>query len=78
MIREWPDVTDRLAATWVGAAQKALETNRTTFAALPLSEVLDPNGYLSRLQSLGYVLHQPDEGEVEDAEGVRDDAMVEP
>jgi len=76
--QERPDVTERLAATWVGAAQKALETNRTTFAALPLSEVLDPSGYLSRLQSLGYVLHEPDEGEVEDAEGAKDNAMVEP
>lgn len=64
--QERPDVTERLAETWVGAAQSALERNKITFATLPLSEVLNPNGYISRLQSLGYVLHQPDEGEDED------------
>lgn len=66
--QERPDVRVRLAATWVGAAQNALESNKATFAVLPLSEVLNPEGYISRLQSLGYVLHQPDEGEDEDAE----------
>lgn len=73
-IQERPDVTERLAVTWVGAARNALERNRVTFAALPLSEVLNPNGYISRLQSLGYVLHQPDEGEAEDADDSQDNA----
>lgn len=72
--QERPDVTERLAVTWVGAARNALERNRVTFAALPLSEVLNPNGYISRLQSLGYVLHQPDEGEAEDADDSQDNA----
>ena len=76
--QERPDVTERLAATWVGAAKNALERNKVTFAALPLSEVLSPNGYISRLQSLGYVLHQPDEGETEDAEDSQDNATGRP
>ena len=76
--QERPDATERLAATWVGAAQNALERNKVTFAALPLSEVLNPNGYVSRLQSLGYVLHQPDEGETEDAEDSQDNATGRP
>lgn len=76
--QERPDVTERLAATWIRAAQNALERNKITFAALPLSEVLNPNGYVSRLQSLGYVLHQPDEGETEDAEDSRDNVTGRP
>lgn len=69
--QERPDVTERLAATWVGAAQNALERNKVTFATLPLSEVLNPNGYISRLQSLGYALHQPDEEETEETENLQ-------
>lgn len=76
--QERPDVTERLAATWVAAAQTALQRNKVTFSALPLSEVLNPSGYLSRLQSLGYVLHQPDEGETEDAEDSQDNATGRP
>lgn len=76
--QERPDITETLAATWVGAAQNALESNKITFAALPLTEVLNPNRYISRLQSLGYVLHQPDEGEAEDAVESQDDATGRP
>ena len=73
-----PDVTERLAAKWVAAAQNALQRNRVTFSALPLSEVLNPNGYISRLQLLGYVLHQPDEGEAEDAQDSQDNLTGRP
>jgi hypothetical protein len=68
--QERPDVAEKLAATWVGAAQNALEKNKVTFAALPLSEILSPDGYISRMHALGYVLHQPDD----DAENSQDSA----
>jgi len=69
--QERPEITERLAATWIGAAQNVLEKNKRTFAVLPLSEVLKANGYIARLQSMGYVLHQPDEGETDDADGAQ-------
>jgi hypothetical protein len=70
-----PEVEQQLAESWVNAARAALEKNRTSFAALPLSEILKPGGYLARLQSMGYQLHQPDEGE---DEGLDEDELPAP
>lgn len=44
---------------WIVAAQAALDKNRSTFAVLPLTDVLRPNAYLQRLRALGYEVEEP-------------------
>jgi uncharacterized protein YbaP (TraB family) len=39
---------------WVVAARKALEKNPSTFAVLPIREVVAANGYVAKLAELGY------------------------
>lgn len=39
---------------WVAAARKALEKNSSTFAMLPMREVVRPDGYIAKLKELGY------------------------
>lgn len=61
-----PELESRLELAWLAAAQSALTRHRTSFASLPMEEILKPKGYLSRLRSLGYAVHEPDEQEIED------------
>jgi hypothetical protein len=51
---------ERMRAKWLAAAEKALATNKSTVAMVPLSRLLDPKGYLADLQAKGYVVEQPD------------------
>jgi len=39
---------------WMAAAEKALAENTSTFAVLPMNMVLDPKGWLSKLEEKGY------------------------
>lgn len=39
---------------WIAAARKALERNRSTFALLPIREVVSVDGYVAKLKELGY------------------------
>jgi hypothetical protein len=39
---------------WMAAAEKALANNTSTFAVLPMNMVLDPTGWLSKLEEKGY------------------------
>ncbi len=50
----------RVEATWVAAANKALETNRVTFAQLPMARLLGEHSYLAALQAEGYTVSLPD------------------
>lgn len=52
-------VRERLHASWLKAAQKALADNNSTFAILQMKDVLDPKGYLADLQALGYTVESP-------------------
>ncbi|MYM40562.1 TraB/GumN family protein [Duganella qianjiadongensis] len=45
---------------WLHNAQQALENNATTFAMLPLKEILSPTGLLARLQTQGYKVVAPE------------------
>jgi len=38
----------------MAAAEKALAENTSTFAVLPMNMVLDPKGWLSKLEEKGY------------------------
>lgn len=53
------DIDTRIRAKWLEVAGAALEKNRVTFATLPMSDLLKPNGYLSYLQAKGYEVEAP-------------------
>ena len=49
------------AAALKAAAEKALAENKSTFALLPISNLLSDDGYLSELAARGYAVEAPDE-----------------
>lgn len=49
----------RIKAMWLEKAQAALATNTTTFAILPLGDMLEPGGYLDALRARGYEVEAP-------------------
>jgi len=44
---------------WLSAAETAIANNTVSFAALPMSELLKPDGYLAALQAKGYTVEAP-------------------
>ncbi len=54
------DIETRVEATWVAAASTALETNRVTFAQLPMERLLGDHSYMAALQAKGYTVTLPD------------------
>ncbi|MEL1263777.1 TraB/GumN family protein [Pseudoxanthomonas putridarboris] len=53
------DLPRKVEAEWMAAAEAALQNNASTFATLPISELLKPDGYLSKLQAKGYEVEAP-------------------
>lgn len=53
------DVPAQLEATWLAAARDALARNGTSFAMLPMDELLSPDGYVNRLKAEGYAVEAP-------------------
>ncbi|WP_372356280.1 TraB/GumN family protein [Xanthomonas sp. NCPPB 3443] len=53
------DLERRMREHWLGIATAALQRNRSTFAVLPISRLTAPDGYLARLQALGYEVEAP-------------------
>lgn len=53
-------IRPRLKALWLSAAESALARNASTFALLPLKEILDPNGVVAALAAKGYTVEQPE------------------
>lgn len=45
---------------WLAAAEKALATNKSTMALLPVSHILNPDGLVAALQAKGYLVEQPE------------------
>lgn len=45
---------------WLAAAEKALANNQSTFALLPVSQIMSPTGLVAALQAKGYAVEQPD------------------
>lgn len=45
---------------WLAAVDKALAANTSTFAALPMQDLLDPKGMLAELQAKGYTVQAPE------------------
>ncbi len=50
---------ERIRANWMKAAEKALADNTSTFALLPMKNVIGPDGYLADLQAKGYTVENP-------------------
>jgi uncharacterized protein YbaP (TraB family) len=55
------EIKRRLKESWLLAAQNSLARNQSTFASLPIAEVLDENGMLKQLERRGYVVEAPDD-----------------
>lgn len=44
---------------WLRMAEAALAANATTFAVLPLEDLVAPDGYVARLRAPGYEIDAP-------------------
>ncbi|MEO6155695.1 MAG: TraB/GumN family protein [Thermomonas sp.] len=55
------DVSQRLETEWVAKAETALLHNATTFATLPMRDMLKPGGYADQLRAKGYAVLAPDD-----------------
>ncbi len=44
---------------WIAEAESSLAKNESSFAILPIIELLKPNGYLAVLRNKGYVIEEP-------------------
>ncbi|GGX99062.1 TraB/GumN family protein [Massilia dura] len=53
-------IDTRMRASWLGAAEKALAANKTTFAVLQIKHIIGKQAYLAELQAKGYVVEQPE------------------
>lgn len=53
------DLPARIRAAWLEAADAALAGNASTFAVLPIEELLDPEGILAELRARGYAVEEP-------------------
>ncbi|MGH8109791.1 MAG: TraB/GumN family protein [Arenimonas sp.] len=53
------DIRQRAMAVWLAAADTALAKNKSTFAILPMSDMLNPTGLLASLRAKGYVIEEP-------------------
>ncbi len=55
------DSRSRVRAMWLEKAEQALAKNTTTFAILPMDEILEAGGSLDALRRKGYTVLAPDE-----------------
>lgn len=53
------DMEQRLERTWIAAAEAALAKNTSSFAVLPIGQLLQPGGYLDKLVAKGYSVEEP-------------------
>lgn len=53
------DMRERFEQAWLDAAVAALDKNQTTFAVLPMRQLLAPDGYIARLRERGYEVEEP-------------------
>ena len=50
----------RANAKWIASAEKALEANLSTFAMMPIDDILDPKGVIAALAAKGFQVEQPE------------------
>lgn len=66
------DADAEMRQAWLSAAEAAIARHPVSFALLPMSEVLKPDGYLAALEARGYAIEAPDaapEAEADDSTG---------
>jgi uncharacterized protein YbaP (TraB family) len=56
---EYLEIKARSLSQWQAAAEAALSANDSTLAILPVSELLNPKGRLSKFQAKGYAVERP-------------------
>ncbi|HEY6926434.1 MAG TPA: TraB/GumN family protein [Steroidobacteraceae bacterium] len=54
------DANRQLNAQWLSAADDALEHNESSFAVLPIAQLLGQDGWLAKLRARGYSVKDPD------------------
>jgi uncharacterized protein YbaP (TraB family) len=54
------DLKLRMKTSWLTAAEKALANNTSTFAMLPMSDLLNPDGLVADLRAKGYQIDEPE------------------
>lgn len=57
--RGMQDLRQRSATAWLQAAEAALANNASSFASLPMAEILKPDGYVAMLRAKGYLVEEP-------------------
>jgi hypothetical protein len=58
--RGFDDLPERLRQAWLDAAETALKTHRSSFALLPIGDLLADDGYLAALAARGYAVEAPE------------------
>ena len=53
------DLRQRVSANWLAVAEEAIAKNNSTFASLPVSDLLENGGLLDRLRAAGYTVEDP-------------------
>ena len=53
------DLPLQIERKWLATAEAALARNQSTFALLPISQLLKTDGYLSKLEAKGYAVEAP-------------------
>jgi hypothetical protein len=54
-----PDIRASIAERWLAEARSALGRNESTIAVVSLEDLIGPDGYAARLESLGYDVRAP-------------------
>jgi hypothetical protein len=62
-VSRWHDQLEQayaqLSDKWLAAVDSALSKNKSTFAVLPIPQLLAPDGWLAKLRSRGYSIEDP-------------------
>jgi len=59
------EIKRKLRAAWLAAAERGLAKNQSTFAFLPISDLLDQDGILKDLAQKGFRVEAPDDEPVD-------------
>ncbi len=54
------DYDRQVEQIWLTAAEAALAKNTVTLAALPIANIVSPQGYIAKMKARGYAVQEPD------------------
>jgi hypothetical protein len=58
--RGYDDIPNRVKVAWLAEAERALRENRSTVAAVWMTQILDADGYVAALRDKGYSVEEPE------------------